>query len=208
MTPNLSASLRETPPATLTAFVVSIAAHVGVLLWFGPGSLHAPQLAAFEPIEVALVSEPAPRQVLRSTLMRTISRRADIPATSESKAPQPETSTTEQARAVSSSQNEEPLVESRYDVRSLNNPKPPYPFAARRHGMEGKVVLRARVLEDGQCAEVKLMTSSGHDMLDSSALETVKRWRFVPASRGGAAVASWVEVPINFRLRNEPVALN
>ena len=202
MTPNLTASLREMPPATLTAFAVSIAAHMSVLLWFGPGSLHAPQLAAFEPIEVALVSEPAPRHALISALPRPVNPRADNPATRDPKEPEPEASAAEQASATPSNKSEEPLVESRYDVRSLNNPKPPYPFAARRNGMEGSVVLRAHVLEDGHCAEVKLMTSSGHDLLDNSALETVKRWRFVPASRGGVAVASWVEIPITFRLQD------
>lgn len=207
MTPNPTASLREMPSATLTAFAVSIMAHISALLWFGPLSLHAPQLAAFEPIEVALVGEAVPRSSLKAISMPKIShhsvRRATAPETE-----QPGTTAPDSASAPAAPGSEEPLVESRYNVTTLNNPKPPYPFAARRNGMEGKVVLRAHVLEDGHCAEVKLTTSSGHDLLDNSALETVKRWRFVPASRGGTAVASWVEIPISFRLRDEPVALN
>jgi protein TonB len=37
-------------------------------------------------------------------------------------------------------------------------------------------------------------------MLDQAALQAVKQWHFVPAQRGGEAVAAWVEVPIVFRL--------
>lgn len=202
MTPDLTASLHEMPPATLTAFAVSIVAHMGVLLWFGPGSLHAPQIAAFEPIEVELVAEAAPRLTLKSIAMPKIGRnpvrQAAAPVTEQHGTTAPDT-----APAPAAKGGEEPLVESRYNVASLDNPKPPYPFAARRNGMEGSVVLRAHVLEDGHCAEVKLTKSSGHDLLDNSALQTVKRWRFVPASRGGTAVASWVEIPIRFRLRDE-----
>ena len=75
-------------------------------------------------------------------------------------------------------QHDEPLVESRYDVAALNNPKPPYPLAARRQGAEGRVVLRAQVLEDGRCTEVHIVRGSGHALLDESALATVRRWRF------------------------------
>lgn len=206
MTMPLFATLRQTPPATKTAFGLSVAAHIGVLLWFGPLSIHAPQPAAFDIIEVALVGEPTPQTSLKAVMMPRINHNT----AGQQAAPEREehSSTPDSVPAPTSNGSEEPLVESRYNVSSLNNPKPPYPFAARRNGMEGSVVLRAYVLEDGHCAEVKLLKSSGHDLLDNSALETVKRWRFVPASRGETAVASWVEVPITFRLRNEPVALN
>lgn len=204
MTIPLAASLREMPPATLTAFTLSVAAHVGLMLWFGPVAIRAPQIAAFEPIEVALVSEPAPRHVLKSVSRLPIHPQGTInPDASEPVTSQTETGAAEPARMASSSQSEEPLVESRYDVRSLNNPKPPYPLAARRHGMEGRVILHAHVRENGQCTDVQLRQSSGYELLDAAALQTVKRWRFIPASRGETAVASWVEIPITFRLRDE-----
>ncbi|MCR4348123.1 MAG: energy transducer TonB [Sulfuricaulis sp.] len=196
MTIHLAAKLHEMPPATLTAFTLSVAAHVGLMLWFGPVTIRAPQAAAFEPIEVALVSEPAPRHTLKSALRLPVHPRAVNPEESQT-----ETGAAEPARASSSSQNEEPLVETRYDVRSLNNPKPPYPLAARRLSMEGRVILRAHVRENGQCTDVQLRQSSGYELLDAAALQTVRRWRFIPASRGETAVASWVEIPITFRLR-------
>lgn len=201
MTILLTVNLREMPPATLTAFTLSVAVHMGLMLWFGPVTIRPPQAAAFEPIEVALVSEPAPRQTLKSTLIRAINSRASSPAAIESSESPPETGAAEQTHTASSNRSEEPLVESRYDVRSLSNPRPPYPLAARRRGMEGRVVLHAHVREDGRCDEVRLKQSSGHDLLDASALDTVRRWRFIPALRGETAVASWAQIPITFRLR-------
>jgi protein TonB len=80
------------------------------------------------------------------------------------------------------------------------NPQPPYPLAARRLGLEGTVVLRVVVAPDGAPASVVVLQSSGHPVLDSSALETVRtRWRFVPARRNGIPVEDSVQVPIRFR---------
>jgi protein TonB len=53
---------------------------------------------------------------------------------------------------------------------------------------------------EGQPEQVELRTSSGSPRLDGSALETVRRWKFVPARQGERPVAAWVLVPISFRL--------
>lgn len=70
-------------------------------------------------------------------------------------------------------------------------------------GWEGRVVLRVEVLADGSAGAVSVAKSSGHEALDDAALEAVRRWKFVPAKRDGAAVNSSVNVPINFNLKNE-----
>jgi protein TonB len=81
------------------------------------------------------------------------------------------------------------------------NPKPPYPMLARRMGVQGVVVLRVHVRSDGSVAEAELARSSVSQLLDDSALKTVReRWRFLPARLDGAPVESWVEVPIRFVL--------
>ncbi len=54
----------------------------------------------------------------------------------------------------------------------------------------------------GRAETVDVRTSSGSPRLDNAALETVRRWRFVPARQGDHAVAAWVLVPINFTLEN------
>jgi protein TonB len=93
-------------------------------------------------------------------------------------------------------------VEPDFRAAYLNNPAPAYPLAARRRGIAGKVVLRAEVTPEGFCADVRVERSSGHELLDDTALEAVRKWRFVPAKRAGRAVAATVTIPINFKLEN------
>jgi periplasmic protein TonB len=82
-----------------------------------------------------------------------------------------------------------------------SNPKPPYPLAARRLGVEGVVLLDVLVRPDGSPAEVRVRTSSGSALLDDSAVETVRsHWRFIPARRGNVPVESRVSFPIRFKL--------
>lgn len=82
------------------------------------------------------------------------------------------------------------------------NPKPLYPLLARRMGAEGVVVLQVLVREDGSVGEARVRKSSGFELLDESALRTVRdKWRFLPARRNGKPVESWVEVPIRFVLK-------
>ncbi|MBU1213662.1 MAG: energy transducer TonB [Gammaproteobacteria bacterium] len=87
-----------------------------------------------------------------------------------------------------------------YRADYLNNPRPPYPLVARRMGYQGKVVLNVEVLAEGRAGEVKLQTSSGFDILDKAALQTVKTWKFSPAKRFGQPVTQWFLVPIKFSL--------
>lgn len=87
-----------------------------------------------------------------------------------------------------------------YDANYLDNPAPAYPAASRRAGEQGRVILRVRVGAAGQADEVQVRTSSGFLRLDEAAQTTVQRWKFIPAKRGGEAIAAWVLIPISFRL--------
>lgn len=80
-------------------------------------------------------------------------------------------------------------------------PAPEYPIDARRMEEQGVVTLRVLVAPDGSTKRVEIARSSGFQLLDTVARDTVReRWRFVPAMRDGAAVESWVMVPIRFAL--------
>lgn len=82
------------------------------------------------------------------------------------------------------------------------NPVPRYPREARLLDEQGTVLLRVEVAPDGSVKRVEIAHSSGFDLLDEAAVETVSaRWRFVPARRNGVAVQSWVRVPIRFALK-------
>lgn len=93
---------------------------------------------------------------------------------------------------------DEPVFSADY----LNNPKPSYPMVAKRMGYHGVVRLHVEVLAEGKAGEVKVLQSSGYEILDKAALLTVKTWRFKPAHRFGQAVTQWVEVPIRFQLED------
>lgn len=82
----------------------------------------------------------------------------------------------------------------------LQNPKPAYPPMSRRLGEQGKVVVRVLIGVDGSAQAAEIRQSSGYDRLDQAALETVRRWRYVPGKRGGVPEAMWFNVPINFVL--------
>jgi protein TonB len=96
-----------------------------------------------------------------------------------------------------------PLVPPAFDAAYLHNPKPRYPRAAVRMGLEGEVRIEVLVGVDGKPQELRLARSSGHAVLDEAAMETVTTWRFVPARRGAEAIAARVQVPIRFRLDQE-----
>jgi len=84
--------------------------------------------------------------------------------------------------------------------RYESNPLPNYPRLARQNHWEGTVRLRARVTAGGDVEGVSLERSSGHAVLDRSALDGVQRWRFIPATRGGVPVACEVSIPVAFKL--------
>ena len=93
-----------------------------------------------------------------------------------------------------------PVSLPRTDATHLNNPKPVYPAASRRLGEQGRVLLSVYILPDGSVSEIKLKQSSGHPRLDQAALDAVKRWRYVPAKRGGEPIPYWYVQPIAFAL--------
>ncbi|MDB5985721.1 MAG: cell envelope biosis protein TonB [Nevskia sp.] len=82
----------------------------------------------------------------------------------------------------------------------LDNPAPTYPPVSRNLGEHGRVLLRVYVSPEGHSEQIEVDRSSGFDRLDRSAIEAVRRWRFVPAKQGSQAVAAWVLIPINFNL--------
>lgn len=198
-------------------FAASVFLHAALLAWT-PQWLSEPgrQLPAL--LEVTLASElpapvvapvsrpvrhPATREtpVVRSTTSHVVAAPAALPSNNPIEPAQPAPPSVAAAQVPATPA---PPTFTPPDVRAayLANPRPPYPLAARRLGIEGKVVLLVEILESGNVASVQVARGSGHGMLDQSALQAVERWRFVPARRGGEAVGASVEVPISFRLED------
>ena len=107
--------------------------------------------------------------------------------------------------AASKSANGPTTVASKVELPSssaeyLHNPKPIYPNASKRRGEQGMVLVSVLIGADGVAQDAKVKTSSGFELLDQAALNTVKSWKYVPGKRGGVPEAMWFNVPINFVL--------
>ncbi|MDR0182685.1 energy transducer TonB [Lysobacter arvi] len=86
-------------------------------------------------------------------------------------------------------------------LQALRSPPPPYPADAMRAGLTGTVELEILVGIDGRAADVRIVRSSGHRVLDQAARHTVlSKWTFVPAMRDGKPVQALGRVPIEFSL--------
>jgi len=85
----------------------------------------------------------------------------------------------------------------------FRNPPPPYPLEARRQKLEGFVLLTAEVDDKGLVTSVVLKQGSGSALLDDSAIQTVKTWRFKPARLAGIAVSTSVDIPVRFKLMDD-----
>jgi len=82
-----------------------------------------------------------------------------------------------------------------------SNPPPKYPVLARRKGFQGNVLLEVLVGPIGNVIDLRVLSSSGHPILDRAAKSSVKNWTFEPGMRGQEKVEMWVRVPIRFELK-------
>ncbi len=78
--------------------------------------------------------------------------------------------------------------------------KPIYTEEARRHGLEGDVLLEVVVRVDGTVGAVRIVRRLGAG-LDERAVDAVRQWTFSPARRFGTPVDVLVEIAVEFRLR-------
>ncbi len=77
-----------------------------------------------------------------------------------------------------------------------------YPWLARRRGWEGQVTLAMRVEDNGRLSNLRVVRTSGHGVLDRSALESVRRIGALPEARGwlqrGRSLD--LQIPVQYRL--------
>jgi periplasmic protein TonB len=77
---------------------------------------------------------------------------------------------------------------------------PNYPKLAQKRGQQGTVWLEIWLDQLGRQTELKVQNSSGVSSLDKAALKAVSSWKFLPLIQGGQAIASRVQVPVEFVL--------
>lgn len=152
--------------------------------------------------------EPKPKKILKPVVQpgqKDLSKAIPETVVDNSKAPdkpvQTKISTVPENTAVIGTQ--VPTDEIIREARPLYriNPPPPYPQIARKRGFQGVVVLEVLVDPNGNAADLRVLSSSGHPILDRTAMNAVRHWTFDPGTRGEKKVKMWVRVPIRFHLK-------
>ena len=74
-----------------------------------------------------------------------------------------------------------------------------YPAEARRQGIEGMVVVKMLVDEEGRASRMEILKGIGYGC-DREALRVLERAQFIPATVDGEAVKAWHTHPIKFKI--------
>ncbi len=93
---------------------------------------------------------------------------------------------------------DEPVLVSQPSI--VNQVQPKYPSRYRRRNIEGEVKLELIVDENGQVTTVKILESSGYNLMDQSAMTAVRQWKFKPEQRDGRYVKSRLQLPVVFKI--------
>lgn len=88
------------------------------------------------------------------------------------------------------------------NVAYLNNPTPEYPEISQQRGEQGTVKIKAVISATGIVIDAEIWQSSKFSHLDSKALETIKKWKFIPAKSNQQNVQAEVIIPVRFILNN------
>ena len=202
----------------MSAFLlVSVCAHAALLFYVSAIPPARRDVAA--PLSVSLrFTEPVARAKPASPIPRT---KRMTPATIPKDVPTPDiadvvreirreqTNTvtdTEPARATEARPPNEEVREQMQAIVRLDLQRyfaDSYPPIAQRRGWEGTVSLGATIQPDGTLSDVHVIASSGYDMLDRSAVATMKRIERLPEARpilGGRALE--LSLPVVYRLQN------
>jgi protein TonB len=96
----------------------------------------------------------------------------------------------------------EPKPEPKFiECEAISQPQPAIPDDLRAEELSKDFVAEAVVGTDGVPKSLKTSQSTGIDELDRVALEAAKKWRFTPATLGGAPTEQTVLIKIQFRVQ-------
>ncbi len=77
-----------------------------------------------------------------------------------------------------------------------------YPEEARKSHTDGVVLVNVQVDEKGNVKKTEIFSASA-EVLKEAAFKVIKDLSFIPASKGGKQIESWVKVPVKFELDPE-----
>jgi protein TonB len=79
-----------------------------------------------------------------------------------------------------------------------------YPALARRKGWEGQVTVGVRVRADGRLTDIRVIRSSGYRILDSAAVDCLRRASRLPGINHSVAAGLDVVLPVRYVLIDSP----
>jgi protein TonB len=88
------------------------------------------------------------------------------------------------------------------DAIPVSTIRPRYPATALRNNQEGWVSLQYTVNTDGSVSNIEVVNAEPRHVFDSAAVDAIRRAKFSPAMRDGAAIASQQQKRIEFKLSN------
>ena len=88
-------------------------------------------------------------------------------------------------------------------AQKIKHLQPVYPKLARKKNWSGVVILNLSISTTGAVMEVKIIKSSGYQILDQAAIAAVQAWRYQPATTAGLAVVSEKSVKLQFKLEDD-----
>jgi TonB family protein len=74
-----------------------------------------------------------------------------------------------------------------------------YPFIARKQHLEGSGVFEIHVNPDGSVTSIKILRTTGYNILDAAAITGFRRWRFRPHT------IAIVRMPVQYRIASSSV---
>lgn len=106
----------------------------------------------------------------------------------------PRMATTETRRRPDKINSGEPAL-----VEPLNAPVIEYPALAKRRRLEGTVIIKGVLNPQGRLNDAEILESSGHAILDESALVQAKDWQY--RAQGHDMGEQTIHIPVVFRLK-------
>jgi TonB family protein len=83
---------------------------------------------------------------------------------------------------------------------AVYSPQPRYPYEARLNRWEATLSLELVVRSDGTVRDAKVVQTSGHPVLDRSAVDAFLQWRFK------VGIADQIRIPVTYSLRCPKIA--
>src|SRR3977135_91214 len=84
-------------------------------------------------------------------------------------------------------------------ARVLRKPEPKYTKDARKHGIEGTVILRVVFASTGRITNIHIISGLPDGLTDRS-IEVAQKIKFEPAIKDGHPASMWFELQYNYHL--------